>query len=367
MIGGDAKVLRRAKPYFAPFVENIFPLGPLGSGHSMKLIHNMVLHTIFLATCEGARMAERMGMKVSDMIDVFNVSTAFSYASRHRFPRQILNGSWNGQARIYNPWKDVGIAVRLAHECGADVGFGERTLDFLEKAVARGMTEQDYTLLYRDFEEIAKNRGGKAKRPRRKKRKRPAGDASGTARTIREMSDLSANDYKFISKPRSGEKLSEQTISSLKKEGSKKTMEVAAHQKTSGELGASAAKSMAVIKSLGFTHVLMIPDSESRLLYDAIGNDPDIQLITPCREGESIAIAAGLWTGGRKPLIVIQCTGFMEAGDALRGCGLGPRCPFASWWAGAAMAARRRAECRSTRRIPTPNPCCGHGGSPSGT
>jgi 3-hydroxyisobutyrate dehydrogenase len=163
MIGGDAKVLRRAKPYFVPFVENIFPLGPIGSGHSMKLIHNMVLHTIFLATCEGAHMTERMGMKVSDMIDVFNVSTAFSYASRHRFPNNILNSSWNGQARIYNPWKDVGIAVRLAHECGADVGFGERTFDFLEKAVARGMIEQDYTLLYRDFEEIARNRSRKAK------------------------------------------------------------------------------------------------------------------------------------------------------------------------------------------------------------
>ena len=156
MIGGDAKVLRRAKPYFAPFVENVFHLGPLGSGHSMKLIHNMVLHTIFLATCEGARMTERMGMKVSDMIDVFNVSTAFSYASRHRFPNNILNGSWNGQARIYNPWKDVGIAVRLAHECGADVGFGERTFDLLEKAIGRGMMEEDYSLLYRDYEEILK-------------------------------------------------------------------------------------------------------------------------------------------------------------------------------------------------------------------
>jgi 3-hydroxyisobutyrate dehydrogenase len=158
MIGGDAKVLRKARPFFAPFVENVFHLGPLGSGHAMKLIHNMVLHTIFLATCEGARMTERMGMKVSDMIDVFNVSTAFSYASRHRFPNNILNGSWNGQARIYNPWKDVGIAVRLAKECGANVGFGERTLAFLEKAVSRGMTEEDYTLLYRDYDEILKTK-----------------------------------------------------------------------------------------------------------------------------------------------------------------------------------------------------------------
>ena len=94
------------------------------------------------------------------------------------------------------------------------------------------------------------------------------------------------------------------------------------------ERGVSALKTLATVKALGFTHVLMIPDSESRLLYKAVGEDLDIQLITPCREGESVAIAAGLWTGGRKPLIVIQNTGFMEAGDALRGCGLGPKVPL---------------------------------------
>lgn len=92
--------------------------------------------------------------------------------------------------------------------------------------------------------------------------------------------------------------------------------------------GASAAKTLAAIKALGFTHILMIPDSESRLLYDAVRDDPDVHLITPCREGESVAIAAGLWTGGQKPLLVIQNTGLMEAGDALRGCGLGPRIPL---------------------------------------
>jgi len=156
MVGGDARVLSRIRRYLAAFAENIFHLGPLGAGHAMKLIHNMVLHTIFLATCEGARLADRMGMRVADMIDVFNVSTAYSYASRHRFPNNILNGSWNAQARIYNPWKDVGLAVRLARACGADVEFGERTFAFLEKAVARGMVEQDYSLLYRDFEKIRK-------------------------------------------------------------------------------------------------------------------------------------------------------------------------------------------------------------------
>lgn len=92
--------------------------------------------------------------------------------------------------------------------------------------------------------------------------------------------------------------------------------------------GPSAARTLGVIKSLDFTHVLSIPDSESAPLHGAIEADPDVHLIVPCREGESIAIAAGLWAGGAKPLLLIQNTGLMEAGDALRGCGLGPSIPL---------------------------------------
>jgi 3-hydroxyisobutyrate dehydrogenase len=154
MIGGDKEALSRVERHLTLFTENVFHLGASGSGHAMKLIHNMAVHTIFLATCESARMAERMGMRVEDMIEIFNVSTAFSYASRHRFPNNILNGTWDAQARVYNLWKDVGIAMELARECGADVELGQRTFGFLEKAVARGMVNDDLTLLYRDFDKI---------------------------------------------------------------------------------------------------------------------------------------------------------------------------------------------------------------------
>jgi|SRR3990172_930622 len=92
--------------------------------------------------------------------------------------------------------------------------------------------------------------------------------------------------------------------------------------------GVSAAGALAALRDIATTHVLAIPDSENRHLYAAIEEDPDIVLITPCREGESVAIAAGLWTGGRRPVVLIQNTGLMEAGDALRGCGVGPRIPL---------------------------------------
>jgi sulfopyruvate decarboxylase TPP-binding subunit len=35
-----------------------------------------------------------------------------------------------------------------------------------------------------------------------------------------------------------------------------------------------------------------------------------------------MAIAAGLWVGGKRPIVLIQNTGIFEAGDSIRGLGL---------------------------------------------
>lgn len=100
--------------------------------------------------------------------------------------------------------------------------------------------------------------------------------------------------------------------------------------------GVSAAAATLVVKEIGFTDVVSIPDGESRHLHRALEADATLAIYTPAREGEGIALAAGLWAGGRRPLVVLQNTGLMEAGDALRGCGIGPRIPLVLWvgWRG---------------------------------
>lgn len=75
---------------------------------------------------------------------------------------------------------------------------------------------------------------------------------------------------------------------------------------------------VAALKSCGITHVVWIPDSETGTWETALRADRDIKLVRVCREGEAFVVAAGLYLGGQQPLIVIQCTGLFEAGDALR-------------------------------------------------
>jgi sulfopyruvate decarboxylase TPP-binding subunit len=66
----------------------------------------------------------------------------------------------------------------------------------------------------------------------------------------------------------------------------------------------------------GATDVIWIPDSELGL-WEA-GLMKHLRLLRVCREGEAFALAAGLLIGGRKPIVLIQCTGLFEAGDSLR-------------------------------------------------
>jgi sulfopyruvate decarboxylase TPP-binding subunit len=72
----------------------------------------------------------------------------------------------------------------------------------------------------------------------------------------------------------------------------------------------------------GVTHVVWLPDSESGFMYEALTQaeaDGRLRLVPICREGEAVPLAFGLLLGGKRPAILIQNTGFFEAGDSLRG------------------------------------------------
>ena len=75
---------------------------------------------------------------------------------------------------------------------------------------------------------------------------------------------------------------------------------------------------VAALKECGVTHVVWLPDSELGTWEAALTGPAGLPLVRVCREGEAIAVAAGLMLGGQKPIVVIQCTGLFEAGDSLR-------------------------------------------------
>jgi sulfopyruvate decarboxylase subunit alpha len=80
-----------------------------------------------------------------------------------------------------------------------------------------------------------------------------------------------------------------------------------------------------LLHELGVTHVVTVPDNTSAPVLAALEEEggrasgSPIQVVYATREGEAVALAAGLWLGGAIPVVLIQNTGLLEAGDGLRG------------------------------------------------
>jgi sulfopyruvate decarboxylase TPP-binding subunit len=85
---------------------------------------------------------------------------------------------------------------------------------------------------------------------------------------------------------------------------------------------------LAVLHAEGVTHVVGLPDNTSAPLFAALAADTLATLVTVTREGEAFGLASGLWIGGASPLVLIQSTGLLESGDALRGTAVRMRVPL---------------------------------------
>ena len=167
MIGGDAKAFERTAELLGQVAKKLIYLGGSGTGHTMKVVHNLVTHTNFLALCEAAHLGRRAGIELADLIEVFNSGNARSFISERRFPDHILSETWDGNSRVYNLKKDVGMAIDLADKVGATLNIGRDTYTYLEAAIEQGRAEDDFTRLYPDLEKLDKK-----SRPKKKSKKK---------------------------------------------------------------------------------------------------------------------------------------------------------------------------------------------------
>ena len=168
MVGGDAKAFKRTAVILGQVAKKLIYLGESGTGHTMKVVHNLITHTNFFALCEAAHLGRRAGIDLADLIEVFNNGNARSFISERRFPDHILSETWDGRSRVYNLNKDVGMAIALADEVGATLNIGRDTYAYLQEAIAQGRAEDDFTRLYQDLEEL--DNKSKVKKKAKKKK-----------------------------------------------------------------------------------------------------------------------------------------------------------------------------------------------------
>jgi 3-hydroxyisobutyrate dehydrogenase len=154
MVGGESGDVVACHPVLDVISSRVFHLGESGAGHAMKLVHNLILHSSFLATCEGLRLAERAGIDLNSAVEVLNAGNARSFVTEVRFPRDILSGTMKARSRIANLEKDLGLALDLAAENRARIPIGTMTRNVLAEALAAGHSDTDFSWLFPLYEDL---------------------------------------------------------------------------------------------------------------------------------------------------------------------------------------------------------------------
>jgi len=126
MAGGEAADLDRVMPLFEAMGKQVFRLGGIGAGHTMKCLNNMITAMTFMATAEGLAVGTALGLDPNVMTDVLNVSTGMSWISQTQIKQRITNRKFDDAFKLELMVKDIGIAMRMAGDqaipaplCGA--------------------------------------------------------------------------------------------------------------------------------------------------------------------------------------------------------------------------------------------------------
>jgi sulfopyruvate decarboxylase subunit alpha len=84
---------------------------------------------------------------------------------------------------------------------------------------------------------------------------------------------------------------------------------------------------LAAIRQARVTHVVTVPDTHQRTLLDLLSGSTDPELITVCTEDEAMGVSLGLYLGGKRPMLLIQNSGFYAMMNTIRGLSLDARAP----------------------------------------
>ncbi|MEM8787660.1 MAG: NAD(P)-dependent oxidoreductase [Pseudomonadota bacterium] len=137
MAAGTDAAYARAMPVLRDLGENVFHVGPPGTGHTLKLINNFFAMTTATAMAEAFAMADRAGLPRQVLYDVMAAgplrSGMMDFMKAHALEDRIELAFSVANAR-----KDVGYYISMAEALGAPTQISLGAANALGLAKAQG-------------------------------------------------------------------------------------------------------------------------------------------------------------------------------------------------------------------------------------
>jgi 3-hydroxyisobutyrate dehydrogenase len=154
MVGGDAEVLERVRPVLRAIGPNIFHVGPVGAGNTVKAINNMMASVNSLAMMEGLVVGLKAGLDAMTINEVVKASSGGSKALE-RIPANIVPRNFAPGFKVQLMNKDLETFNTIAKELHVPVSFANVAQRYQQAALAAGLGEQDTTSAFTVIAKLA--------------------------------------------------------------------------------------------------------------------------------------------------------------------------------------------------------------------
>ena len=117
VVGGDAKVLERARPVLDAFSAQVFHVGPIGSAATVKLAGNLLVITMVEHLSAAIAMIQANDGNPEALIELLGI-TGFRSPIYQAKGRQMLERDFAPRGSVDTAIKDLGLIVAAAKEAG---------------------------------------------------------------------------------------------------------------------------------------------------------------------------------------------------------------------------------------------------------
>ncbi len=141
MASGDKAAFDKVEPVLKDLGENVFHLGEVGSGHTIKLINNFFGMTVANAMAEAFAMADVAGVEREQLYDVMAAGPLRSGMMDFVKAYGVDGDATMLAFAIKNAAKDVGYYAKMAEDAGIDSVMSKGTLAALNDARDNGQAD----------------------------------------------------------------------------------------------------------------------------------------------------------------------------------------------------------------------------------
>jgi 3-hydroxyisobutyrate dehydrogenase len=155
MVGGAGTDVDRVDTLLRTLGSRVLHIGPVGAGHALKALNNLLSATHLLASAEVLEVGTRFGIDPVVLLDAINTSSGRSGSTERKLPDFVLPGRYDSGFGLSLMLKDMRIATGLAQATGAPARLGEAAVALWQDAAQVLAEDADHTEIARWVHERA--------------------------------------------------------------------------------------------------------------------------------------------------------------------------------------------------------------------